>query len=52
MSKKLEWKKVEVKETWKHTQPMVHQNKKKYNRKKDGFKRIKNSNYRSGEESG
>ena len=51
MSKKLEWKKVDVKETWKHTQPMIHKNKKKYNRKKDGFKRIKNSNYRSGEES-
>lgn len=51
MSKKLQWVKSDVKELWKHTKPMVHQSKKKYNRKKNEFKRVKNTNYRSGEES-
>ena len=48
----LEWKKVNIKDVWKHTQPKVHKNKKKYNRKRDGFKRTKNTNNRSGTESG
>jgi hypothetical protein len=51
MDKKLKWEKVDMKEIWKHTQPMVHQSKKKYNRKRNGFKRVKNTNNRSGEES-
>ena len=52
MSDKFEWKKMDWKEVRKLTTPMVHQSKKKYNRKKNGFKRIKNTNYRGGEESG
>ena len=51
MSDKFEWKKMDWKETRKLTKPMVHQSKKKYNRKKNEFKRVKNTNYRSGEES-
>ena len=46
-----EWKKVDIKDVWKHTKPLVHKNKKKYNRKRDGFKRNKIRNYKSGEES-
>tara|TARA_R100001510_G_C7618036_1_gene179649 strand:- start:834 stop:971 length:138 start_codon:yes stop_codon:yes gene_type:complete len=45
MSDKFEWKKVDVKDFWKHTKPKVHKSKKKYNRKKDGFKRTKETDY-------
>ena len=45
MTKEFEWKKINIKDFWKHTQHKVHKNKKKYNRKKDGFKRTKNTDY-------
>ena len=47
-----EWKKQNIKDVWKHTKPQIHKNKKKYNRKRDGFKRIKYTNNRSREEGG
>ena len=45
---KLEWKKINIKEVWKHTRPIIYKNKKKYNRSE--LKRNKTRNYKSGEE--
>tara|TARA_R100000664_G_C2751610_1_gene138900 strand:- start:1383 stop:1520 length:138 start_codon:yes stop_codon:yes gene_type:complete len=45
MTKEFEWKKVSVKDVWKHTKLKIHKNKKKYNRKRDGFKGTQDSDY-------
>ena len=42
MSDKFEWKKIDVKDFWKHTKPKIHKSKKKYKWYKFYFWTIKN----------